>query len=74
MAGQLGQRRLGLLHLDGGHAELAGRLQVAADVVEEDRVSRRNAERLTGVLVAGPGGVALAGALLIWRRRRRGSA
>ena len=39
---------VGVRHLDGDHAELARRLQVDAQVVEEHRLVRFDVEALTG--------------------------
>ena len=41
----------GSTDLDGGHAEGAGRLEVHAEVVEEDGLGRLDAEQLAGDLV-----------------------
>src|SRR5206468_9295412 len=46
---ELAQRLVGILHLDRGHPQLARRLEVAADVVEErDARRRRSEERRVG--------------------------
>src|SRR5262245_21039274 len=48
---QLAQCQIGIVHLDGGHAQGAGRLEIAADVVEEGRLRGFHPQLAAGELI-----------------------